>query len=86
MAVETALKFIERVEREHSLREQLYITAPESLPQFLDFARGKGFIFSDEDFITAMDNYQERFATGSIDQLKKYIERYRKIQHLESGD
>ncbi len=86
MAVETALKFIERVEREHSLREQLYITAPESLPQLLEFARGKGFLFSDDEFIEAMSNYQERFATGSIDPLKKYIERYKKIQHLESGE
>jgi len=83
MAVETALKFLERVEREDSLRSQLYISQPEDLKKMLEFARGKGFIFSAPDFVEAFGQYEERFPTGTIAPLKEYIEEYKM---LPSGD
>ncbi|MGJ3241220.1 MAG: Nif11 family protein [Anaerolineae bacterium] len=79
MAVVTATKFLERMEHEESLRTQLYISRPEDLEQLTIFARGKGFIFSHDDLVEALENYQERFATGSIEPLKTYLTEYRRL-------
>jgi hypothetical protein len=79
MAVETALKFIERMEREESLRHQLYISNPEDLDKLVDFARGKGFIASANDFAIALDNYQEKFPTGSVQPLKQYFKGFKRL-------
>lgn len=85
MAIETATKFLERMEREHSLREQFYVSAPKTLPQLTDWARGKGFLFSEEEFIEALTEYHPRFATGSVEPLKQYIERYQRVSALEES-
>ena len=77
MAVETALKFLERVEREESLRTQLYVSQPEDLEKMVIFARGKGFIFSEPDFVEAFAKYEEHFPTGTVAPLKDYIDQYK---------
>lgn len=79
MALETALKFLERVEREDTLRTQLYITRPEDLDELTTFAQGKGFIMSKHDLATALGSYQERFATGSIAPLMDYLKGYKRL-------
>ena len=84
MAVETALKFLERVEREDSLRTQLYISKPEDLKKLTEFARGKGFIVSEGDMVKALNDYQERFATGSIAPLKAFAKGYKALPTPDS--
>ena len=79
MAVETALKFLERVEREESLRQQLYVSKPEDLKQLTEFARGKGFLISEQDIAAAMDSYQEKFPTGSVQPLKAYLKGFKRL-------
>lgn len=79
MALETALKFLERVEREESLRQQLYVSKPEDLKQLTEFARGKGFLISEQDIADAMDNYQEKFPTGSVQPLKAYLKGFKRL-------
>jgi predicted ribosomally synthesized peptide with nif11-like leader len=54
MAVQTAEKFLERLEREPTLKAQLAIINPRSLRQFVTFAQGKGFIFSEDDLKAAL--------------------------------
>jgi predicted ribosomally synthesized peptide with nif11-like leader len=79
MAVETALKFLERMEAEESLRHQLYISNPDDLDKLVDFARGKGFIMSANDLAVALDNYQEKFPTGSVQPLKQYVKGFKRL-------
>lgn len=92
MALETALKFLERMEREETLRTQLYISRPGNLVRLTQFARGKGFIVSEKDMAEALEQYQEQFATGSIAPLRDYAKQYKPLpepaqaQALEAGD
>lgn len=79
MALETAYKFLERMEREDSLRTQLYITRPEDLNELTTFAQGKGFKMSKHDLAQAIEGYQERFATGSIAPLHDYLKGYKRL-------
>jgi len=79
MAVETALKFLERMEREDSLRSQLYITKPQDLKTLSEFARGKGFVISTDDLADALNQYQPRLASGSIEPLKVYLNGYKRL-------
>lgn len=79
MALETASRFLERMESEESLRTQLYISRPEDIEELTTFAQGKGFIASVDDMATALETYQERFATGSIAPLKDYLKDYKRL-------
>ncbi len=79
MALETALQFVERMEREDSLRTQLYITRPEDLSELTTFAQGKGFIMSQHDLALAIETYQERFPTGTIAPLRDYLKDYKRL-------
>ncbi|MEM9951805.1 MAG: Nif11-like leader peptide family natural product precursor [Chloroflexota bacterium] len=79
MAIETALEFLQRVEREESLRTQLYITRPEDIYELTTFAQGKGFVMSTEDLVQALNTYQPRFPTGSIEPLKEYLNDYKRL-------
>jgi predicted ribosomally synthesized peptide with nif11-like leader len=79
MAIETALKFLERVEREESLRQQFYVSKPEDLQKLTEFARGKGFVISQDDLAKALDSYQERFPTGTVQPLKTYLKGYKRL-------
>lgn len=79
MALETANRFLERMEREESLRTQLYISRPEDIEELTTFAQGKGFVMSVDDLATALETYQERFATGSVAPLKDYLKDYKRL-------
>ena len=79
MAVETALKFLERMEREETLRHQLYISNPDEMDKLLEFARGKGFVLSANDLAVALDQYQEKFPTGSVQPLKQFFKDYKRL-------
>lgn len=83
MAMETALKFLERMEREESLRQQLYVSKPEDLTKLTEFARGKGFLISEDDLANALDSYQAKFPTGSIEPLKAYTKGYKRLPRGE---
>lgn len=86
MAQITANKFLERMEREESLRTQLYISRPEDIEELATFARGKGFVISTDDLADALENYQERFATGSIAPLKDYLKGYKRLPQPASEE
>jgi hypothetical protein len=86
MAIETALKFLERFEREDALRTQLYVSKPDSLEELTHFARGKGFVISEADLAQALEQYQERFPTGSVEPLKKYVAQARRLNRGVSDD
>ena len=79
MALQTALKFLERMEREESLRAQLYVSSPDDLVKLTEFARGKGFLVSQDDMAQAVEQYKEQFATGSIAPLKKFVQAYKSL-------
>jgi hypothetical protein len=79
MAVETALKFLERIERESSLRNQLYVSRPDDIHKLAEFARGKGFVVSANDIANALDEYQEKFPTGSVQPLKEYLKGFKRL-------
>lgn len=83
MGYETALAFLERMEREESLRTQLYISRPADLEKLTEFARGKGFLVSKQELILAIEDYQERYPTGTIEPLRAYVERYRELAPRE---
>lgn len=73
MAIETAHKFLERLEREETLRTQLYISNPRSMENLVQFAHGKGFVMKREDMVIALQEYQERFETGTIEPLRRLV-------------
>ena len=85
MAVVTALKFLERVEREDSLRQQLYVSTPEDIYKLTQFAQAKGFVISTEDLADALEQYQEQFANGSIQPLKAYLNGFKRLPSGETA-
>lgn len=85
MSFEAATKFLERFEREESLRTQLYISKPEDMQQLTEFVRGKGFLVSQEEMAEAIERYQPRYATGSIEPLKQYVKLYRELPAPEAA-
>lgn len=86
MAIETALKFLERMEREETLRTQLYISRPENLHKLTEFARGKGFIISMEDLEQALVQYEEKYPTGSLAPLKQYVDDWKALPDYARND
>lgn len=83
MSYEAALEFLERMEREESLRTQLYISRPKDLEKLTEFARGKGFLVSKTELVRAIEDYQERYPTGTIEPLRAYVERYKELAPRE---
>lgn len=71
MSVMAALKFLERVEREETLRTQLYVSRADDMERLLKFAHGKGFILTEEDLREALNTYKPKFPTGSVEPLKQ---------------
>ncbi|MBI5670972.1 MAG: Nif11-like leader peptide family natural product precursor [Chloroflexi bacterium] len=70
MAVETARKFIEDLDRNSALSTQFTIAAPDSLDSVVDFASGKGYVFTKDDLQAALKHYPES-TVGR--QLRKYV-------------
>ena len=75
MAVITALKFLERLEKEESLRTQLYISRPEDLAEFTQFAQGKGFIVTPEEMKQAISEYEPKLDHGNIEPVRALLGR-----------
>lgn len=73
MAVETARKFLERLEREETLRTQLYISGAKTLDKLVQFAHGKGFVVKTEEMEQAIAEFKPRLKTGNIEPLKQLI-------------
>jgi len=71
--MESALRFLERVEKEDTLRTQLYISNPRSMAKLLQFARGKGFLVEAEEMQAALAQYQEQFPSGTVEPLKQLL-------------
>lgn len=73
MALETAQKFLERLEREETLRTQMYISNPDTLEKLVQFAHGKGFVVRLEDMQTAIAQFTPRLKTGNLEPLKQLL-------------
>lgn len=73
MSVAAALKFLERMEREETLRGQLYISRPDAIDELVQFAHGKGFVITADALKEALATYKPRFKTGSVEPLKQLI-------------
>jgi 6-phosphogluconolactonase (cycloisomerase 2 family) len=73
MSVTTALKFLERLEREETLRTQLYISNADDLPRLTQFAHGKGFVMTSEELSQAIQTYKPKLKTGNIAPLKQLL-------------
>jgi predicted ribosomally synthesized peptide with nif11-like leader len=59
MTAGTARQFIELLERDSSLQTQFMVASPTSVDGILDFASGKGYIFTKEDLMNAIKAYPE---------------------------
>ena len=73
MALETAVKFLERLEREETLRTQMYISNPDDLDKLVQFAHGKGFVVRREDMATAIAQFKPRLKSGNLEPLKQLL-------------
>ena len=73
MALETAVKFLERLEREETLRTQMYVSNPDNLDKLVQFAHGKGFVVRREDMATAIAQFKPRLKSGNLEPLKQLL-------------
>ena len=73
MALQTAVKFLERLEREETLRTQMYISNPDNLDKLVEFAHGKGFVVRREDLSTAIAQFKPRLKSGNLEPLKQLL-------------
>lgn len=73
MAIETAAKFLERLEREETLRTQLYVSGADDLDKLVQFAHGKGFVCRRDDMETAIAQFKPRLKTGNLEPLKQLL-------------
>jgi predicted ribosomally synthesized peptide with nif11-like leader len=71
MSLEAALKFLERMEKEETLRTQLYMSGVDTLKDLRQFAHGKGFVITLDDLQTALKTYKPKLKSGSIEPLKQ---------------
>jgi hypothetical protein len=71
MVLDTARKFLERLEREETLRTQLYISNPKDIETFVQFAHGKGFVTTVADMQTALTEFKPKLKTGNLESLKQ---------------
>ena len=71
MSVVAAHKFLERVEKEETLRGQMYISGVDSVEKLRQFAHGKGFVLTSEELRVALDEYKPKLKTGSVEPLKQ---------------
>lgn len=71
MALVTAEKFLERLEREESLRTQLYVSRPENLAELTRFAQGKGFVVAEDELKQALDAWQPKLNKANLEPVKQ---------------
>ena len=70
MAVETARKFIEDLERNSSLSTQFTVAAPGNLDSVVDFASTRGYVFTKDELQAALKHYPD---TALARQLRQYV-------------
>lgn len=70
MALETARKFIVDLENDSTLAAQLYVASPDSLDGVVDFASGKGYLFTMDELEKALKLYPDSAISR---QLRQYI-------------
>lgn len=73
MSVMAAMKFLERLEREETLRTQLYISRADDMERLLKFAHGKGFILTEEDLKEALNSYKPKLPVSNVEPLKQLV-------------
>lgn len=73
MALETAVKFLERLEREETLRQQLYVSNIKNLDKLVQFAQGKGFVCKKEDMEVALKQFKPKLPTANLEPLKLLV-------------
>jgi predicted ribosomally synthesized peptide with nif11-like leader len=66
MSLITAQRFLQRLEREETLRQQLYISGINSLDKLVQFAHGKGFIVSQEEMKAALAAFKPSLKTANL--------------------
>lgn len=71
MSLITAQKFLERLEREETLRTQLYVSGVKTLTDLTQFAHGKGFVTTQTDLKQALDGFKPKLKTANLDALKQ---------------
>jgi hypothetical protein len=71
MSLITAQKFLDRLEREETLRTQLYISSVKNLEQLTQFAHGKGFVTTTTDLKQALDSFKPKLKTADLSTLKQ---------------
>jgi predicted ribosomally synthesized peptide with nif11-like leader len=59
MAVMNAKQFLELFERDQPLQTQLVVYDPEDFDDLVDFAVGKGYIFTKDELLEALNEYEE---------------------------
>jgi predicted ribosomally synthesized peptide with nif11-like leader len=69
MPFETARTFMEALQHDTALSTQLYVASPTTLDEVVDFATGKGYIFTKED----LDGVLKLYPDSSVaQQLRQY--------------
>lgn len=66
MSLITAQRFLQRLEREETLRQQLYISGINSLDKLVQFAHGKGFIVNEEEMKAALMAFKPSLKTANL--------------------
>ena len=73
MAMETAVKFLERLEREETLRQQLYINGVGDIEKLVQFAHAKGFVVKQADMEAAIAQFKPKLPTANLTPLKQLV-------------
>lgn len=74
MSMEAANKFLQRLEKETTLRGQLYISSPKTFDELLTFAQSKGFVVEADELKTAIDGYKSQLkGGGNMDAIKRLV-------------
>ena len=66
MSVETARRFLHQLSTNQGLQTHFYVVDPHTPDKLLEFARGKGFIFTAEELETALNDFPSTPLLDSI--------------------
>jgi predicted ribosomally synthesized peptide with nif11-like leader len=66
MSVVTAHGFLELLRTQPEVRDQLYTAAPANAHDLLGFAMQKGYIMSEQDLRTALEEHGDKDVTDSL--------------------
>jgi len=66
MSLMTAQRFLQRLEREETLRQQLYISGINSLEKLVQFAHAKGFMVDEEELKAALATFKPSLKTANL--------------------